>query len=210
MASLEASERAITALNNSTPPGAVQSLIVRFAESAAEKAARLSRREAKSLQRMRVVPNGMHSGSPFDGMAGGLGPDHLQQALSALSLGGMPQAAALRSQLPPPPLVPQAYQPQMLSSICIKGERSGGARSRGCTAAVDAPEPGLLCLRGSVMVVATEAGRAPPWPALNRPATPTVLLLPLSYLHLLPLGPLHLKPRPPPRHAPQRRPPVGV
>ncbi|PSC71712.1 voltage-gated ion channel superfamily isoform A [Micractinium conductrix] len=121
MASLEASERAITALNNSTPPGAVQSLIVRFAESAAEKAARLSRREAKSLQRMRVVPNGMHSGSPFDGMAGGLGPDHLQQALSALSLGGMPQAAALRSQLPPPPLVPQAYQPQMLSSICIKG-----------------------------------------------------------------------------------------
>lgn len=127
MASLEASERAISALNNSTPPGAVQSLIVRFAESAAEKAARLSRREAKSLQRMSGGMNGTAGaaggplpGQPLNGM-GGLGPDQLQQALSALSLGGMPQAAALRTQLPPAPLVPQSYQPQVLSSICIKG-----------------------------------------------------------------------------------------
>jgi hypothetical protein len=117
MASLEASDRAIAALNNSTPPGAVQSLIVRFAESAAEKAARLSRREAKSMQRVvngnGMLPNGMH------GM--GLGADQLQQALSALSLsnGGM---GGGMSSLPPAPLVPQGYQPQVLSSICVKGE----------------------------------------------------------------------------------------
>lgn len=121
MASLEAAERAITALNNSTPPGAVQSLIVRFAESAAEKAARLHRREAKSLQRLGAA-NGALPGQLNGGVAA-LGADQLQQALSALSLGGaMPQAAAVRSQLPPAPLVPQSYQPQVLSSICIKGE----------------------------------------------------------------------------------------
>ena len=119
MASLEAADRAIAALNNSTPPGAVQSLIVRFAESAAEKAARLSRREAKSMQRL-----GTNS---VNGVS--LVPDQLQQALSAFSLGGgmgglSPQAAALRTQLPPAPLVPQSYQPQVLSSICIKGEPS--------------------------------------------------------------------------------------
>lgn len=122
MASVEAAERAITTLNNSTPPGAVQSLIVRFAESAAEKAARLSRREAKTLQRlgggMGLAANGMAAGSAAQ----------LQQALSALSLGGGAPAAGglpaapLRNQLPPAPLVPQLYQPQVLSSICIKGE----------------------------------------------------------------------------------------
>lgn len=133
MASLEASERAITALNNSTPPGAVQSLIVRYAESAAEKAMRLSRREAKTMQRVGGGPGGggmglpsglnsmggsggMNGGMHGCGMNGGMGlaPDHLQQALNALSLGG---GAGLQ----PAPLVPQGYQPQILSSICIKG-----------------------------------------------------------------------------------------
>lgn len=128
MASLEAAERAITALNNSTPPGAVQSLIVRFAESAAEKAARLQRREAKTMQRLGAgggaAAAGLNGALP-GGLNGlnGLGPEQLQQALSALSLGGAAalQPAALRSQLPPAPLVPQGYQPQVLSSICIKG-----------------------------------------------------------------------------------------
>ena len=131
MASLEASERAIVALNNTTPPGAVQSLIVRFAESAAEKAARLSRREAKNLQRTGS------SGLPAMGLSGaslGLAPDQLSYTLSALNLGsvnalaGLPAAtqlasaaAAVRPQLPPAPLVPQSYQPQVLSSICVKG-----------------------------------------------------------------------------------------
>lgn len=124
MASLEASERAIQSLNNSTPPGAVQSLIVRFAESAAEKAARLSRREAKTLQRFGGPPGGpagfaLPGGNGLNGMGGGLGglaSEQLQQALNALSLGG---AAGL--QLPPAPLVPQSYQPQVLSRICVKG-----------------------------------------------------------------------------------------
>ncbi len=126
MASLEAAERAINSLNNSTPPGAVQSLIVRFAESAAEKAARLSRREAKTLQRL---GGGMALGT--NGVAAGSAAQ-LQQALSALSLGGGAQgqpglpAAPLRNQLPPAPLVPQLYQPQVLSSICIKGEPGCG------------------------------------------------------------------------------------
>lgn len=120
MASLEAAERAIAALNNSTPPGAVQSLIVRFAESAAEKAARLSRREAKSLQRLGAASSALPP--QLNGGIAALGADQLQQALSALSLGSaMPQGAGLRSQLPPAPLVPQSYQPQVLSSICIKG-----------------------------------------------------------------------------------------
>lgn len=122
MASLEAAERAITTLNNSTPPGAVQSLIVRFAESAAEKAARLSRREAKTLQRL-----GGGIGLAANGVGAAGSAAQLQQALSALSLGsggagaaGLP-TAPLRNQLPPAPLVPQLYQPQVLSSICIKG-----------------------------------------------------------------------------------------
>lgn len=132
MASLEAAERAIAALNNSTPPGAVQSLIVRFAESAAEKAARLSRREAKSLQRLGAASSALPP--QLNGGIAALGADQLQQALSALSLGSaMPQGAGLRSQLPPAPLVPQSYQPQVLSSICIKGVcvggRGGGARA---------------------------------------------------------------------------------
>ncbi len=133
MASLEAAERAITALNNSTPPGAVQSLIVRFAESVAEKAARLHRREAKSLQRLGAA-NGALPGQLNGGIAA-LGADQLQQALSALSLGGaMPQAAAVRSQLPPAPLVPQSYQPQVLSSICIKGEHVQTVEGQGSRA----------------------------------------------------------------------------
>lgn len=129
---MEASERAIAALNNSTPPGAVQSLIVRFAESAGEKAARLQRREAKTMQRMGGGgPGGGLNGGLHGGLNGlhGLGPEQLQQALSALQLGGAAalQPAGLRSQLAPAPLVPQSYQPQVLSSICIKGAPGLGA-----------------------------------------------------------------------------------
>ncbi|KAI3430894.1 hypothetical protein D9Q98_009303 [Chlorella vulgaris] len=115
MASIEASDRAIAALNNSTPPGAVQSLIVRFAESAAEKAARLTRREAKGLQRMAAAGGATQPG---------MGADQLQQALSALSMGGCMSGLSP----PPAPLVPQAYQPQVLSSICIKGMPSNADR----------------------------------------------------------------------------------
>jgi hypothetical protein len=119
MASVEAAERAIAALNNSTAPGAMQSLIVRFAESAAEKTARLTRREAKSLQRL-TGGTGMRPGAP----SGALQPDQLQQALSALGLGGLHQMA-LRPQLP---LLAQPYQPQVLSSICVQGIPSGADR----------------------------------------------------------------------------------
>ena len=130
MASLEAADRAINALNNNTPPGAVQSLIVRFAESATEKAARLTRREAKNLQRVGgSAAGGGSSGSLLSSSggngAGGLAPDTLQQALSALTLGGSVAglASGLRGPLPAAPLVPQSYQPQVISSICVKGKR---------------------------------------------------------------------------------------
>jgi hypothetical protein len=50
MAAPEAAERAIAGLNGTMPPGGVQPLTVRFAESATEKAARLSRRERQQYQ----------------------------------------------------------------------------------------------------------------------------------------------------------------
>ena len=136
MASIEAADRSITALNNSTPPGGMQSLIVRFAESASEKAARLSRRErAQLLQR-----NG--NGLPDPQALGGLDQMQLQQAMAALGLGGagmpgapqaLPNAAAaaaagLMRQMPPsglgpiPPMAPaQPFQQAVQSSICVKG-----------------------------------------------------------------------------------------
>lgn len=122
MASVEAADRAIAALNNTTASGAMQSLVVRFAESAAEKAARLTRREAKSLQRL---PSGGGLQLRPSGPAGALQPDQLQQALSALGLGSLHQVAALR---PQPAVVPQPYQPQVLSSVCVKGLPAGADR----------------------------------------------------------------------------------
>lgn len=126
MASVEAAERAITALNNTTPPGAVQTLIVRYAESAAEKAARLSRREKQTLQRT-GTPTGL---SPVVSGLALPAEQQLHQTLSALSLNGgsvhaaaavMAQAAGLRAAMPPAPLVPQPYHPAVQSSVCIKG-----------------------------------------------------------------------------------------
>ena len=81
MASIEAADRAINSLNNTTPPGGMQPLIVRFAESSGEKAARLSRRERQQfLQR---------NGFAADLGLGGLDQMQLQQAMAALGLSGM-------------------------------------------------------------------------------------------------------------------------
>eukprot|EP00887_Chlorella_sp_A99_P007204 scaffold2.g7204.t1 len=129
MASVEAAERAITALNNTTPPGAVQTLIVRYAESAAEKAARLSRREMQSLQRAGAPPAAGAAGlTPLINGVALPGEQQLHQTLSALSLNGGVHAAAvaaaaagLRPPMPPAPLVPQPYHPAVQSSVCIKG-----------------------------------------------------------------------------------------
>ena len=126
MASVEAAERAINALTNTTPPGGMQSLIVRFAESAAEKAARLSRRERQQLLQ--------RNGFGGDVNLGGLDPLQLQQAMTALALTGglgvpngvgMPHGGGmLRGTNPgmgPPPMVAQQYQAAVQSSICVKG-----------------------------------------------------------------------------------------
>ena len=85
MASVEAADRAINTLNNSTPPGGVQSLIVRFAESPTEKAARLTRRERQQL----LQRTGLQAA-----LSGGLDPMQLQQAIAALSMNGMVGAAS--------------------------------------------------------------------------------------------------------------------
>jgi RNA recognition motif-containing protein len=50
MISIEAAEAAINGLNGKLPPGSAQALIVRFAESTAEKAARMSRRDQQQQQ----------------------------------------------------------------------------------------------------------------------------------------------------------------
>lgn len=133
MASIEAAERAINALNNSTPPGGMQSLIVRFAESATEKAARLSRRERQQL----LQRNGF--GADMNGL-GGLDPLQLQQAMTALALGGLavpngssmaPAGTMLRGSngnLASAPMVAQQYQAAVQSSICVKGMPSNADR----------------------------------------------------------------------------------
>lgn len=77
MVSLEDSDRAIAKLNNTTPAGALQSLVVRYAESAAEKAARLTRRNPAALA---VAAAAMARGLPP--------PTHLRGALAALGSAG--------------------------------------------------------------------------------------------------------------------------
>lgn len=124
MASIEAAERAISALNNSTPPGGMQSLIVRYAESAQEKSARLTRRERQQL----LQRNGL--GADFN--LGNLDPMQLQQAMAALGLGGLAgaggaaaaaaaAAASLMRAGSGAPMIPQQYQAAVQSSICVKG-----------------------------------------------------------------------------------------
>jgi hypothetical protein len=125
MASIEAAERAINALNNSTPPGGMQSLIVRYAESAQEKSARLTRRERQQL----LQRNGL--GSDFN--LGNLDPMQLQQAMAALGLGGLAgkldAANLMRAGSGSngglggagAAMIPQQYQTAVQSSICVKG-----------------------------------------------------------------------------------------
>lgn len=122
MASIEAAERAINALNNSTPPGGMQSLIVRYAESAQEKSARLTRRERQQL----LQRNGLG-----DLNLGNLDPIQLQQAMAALGLGGRAGSGGAAPSLmhagssglgaSGAPIIPQQYQAAIQSSICIKG-----------------------------------------------------------------------------------------
>ena len=115
LASVEAAAAAIAGLNNRTLAGASQPLIVRFAESAQEKAERQRRREAQALQR------GLSAGAAAAAATSGgvASPADLQQLLAALSLGGGLPAA------PAPPAAPQLAGPPALSSVCIQGEARG-------------------------------------------------------------------------------------
>jgi RNA recognition motif-containing protein len=124
MATVEASERAIGSLGGLIPPGAIQPLVVRFAESATEKAARLMRREKQQMQR----GNGAKGNAPLEqllvGLQGlGLGPERLQHALASLQEGGMVHGlpSARQPIIASPPLLPQHKMSAVLSSICVKG-----------------------------------------------------------------------------------------
>ena len=140
MASIEAADRAINSLNNTTPPGGMQPLIVRFAESSGEKAARLSRRERQQfLQR---------NGFAADLGLGGLDQMQLQQAMAALGLSGMggngmPNGgggagnAMMRANSGGlggggggmgGSVAPPQYQAAVQSSICVKGMPSTADR----------------------------------------------------------------------------------
>lgn len=129
MATVEASARAIAALNSSLLPGASQPLIVRFAESAEEKAARHRRREAMRLQRVAGGGAGGCS-AELPAMAGavggvgmpasdGLAPGQLQQALAALRLGRSSAGAAAEFAASAP--VQPAFGLHAPTTICIQG-----------------------------------------------------------------------------------------
>lgn len=129
LATVEATASAITTMNNRSLPGASQPLIVRFAESTEEKAARQRRREAQALQRSLNGGHGGHGGmrAPAAAPANGadrspVTPAELQHVLAALSLGG--GLPSLAPQSPPPQM--HGFQAQAQSSVCIQGERSGG------------------------------------------------------------------------------------
>lgn len=131
MATIDSAGSAITALNNFTPPGAVQSLIVRFAESATEKAARVSRRE-----RQQLLQHGNIQGALSSGTSGTLEQLQLQQAINALGLDGLSlvpsetlpglvannRSAVSIGQMQPPHLV------SVQSSVCVKGMPSTADR----------------------------------------------------------------------------------
>jgi hypothetical protein len=114
MASVPASERAISALNNATPPGALQSLVVRFAESPAEKAARLMRRE-----RQHAAAHGDPLAGALAGGLAGMDAAQLQHALAALSVGNLAAAAAGLSRGPSGALARGGGAGG--SAVCVKG-----------------------------------------------------------------------------------------
>lgn len=124
MAATEAAERAIAGLNGMMPPGGVQPLTVRFAESAAEKAARLSRRERQQYQFGAPSALGGYSGL----LGPDLSPDNLHQALAYLQFSSpMPVASMPGAQLGPvttgSDMAKMAAGSHMVaeSSVCIKG-----------------------------------------------------------------------------------------
>lgn len=133
MGTIEAADRSINALNNTTLPNTVQSLIVRYAESPAEKAARLTRRERQQL----VQRNGLSlPGQVMNGGMPGLEQAQLQQALASLGLNGLPlgvQPNGLAAAMSMPealqmqhsaqgPVEMPSYTGTVQSSICVKGE----------------------------------------------------------------------------------------
>lgn len=75
MISIEAAEGAINGLNGKVPPGSAQALIVRYAESTAEKTARMSRRDQQQQQ---------HN------QRGGINNNNLAAVAAMLSGGGTP------------------------------------------------------------------------------------------------------------------------
>lgn len=121
MSSIEAAEQSIAMLNNINPPGGTNSLVVRFAESPTEKAARLKRKEKqqRALDHLGLQKSLSES-------LGGIDAAQLQQALSALNIQGMalPNATAAGHSS----LIRSAssgginsYSPAVLSSVCVKG-----------------------------------------------------------------------------------------
>ena len=76
MESIAAASTAIQHLNGINPPGSLQAILVRYAESSAEKAARLSRKE--KLQKVQAPQAALLS-------AGSLDADQIRQSLAALS-----------------------------------------------------------------------------------------------------------------------------
>ena len=121
MGSIEMADRAIQMLNGAIPPGGTQTLIVRFAESPTEKAARLSRKEKQQqgLQRTDV--------QSLSGNLGTLDASQLQHALSALSLQSinLPNHHINSGLANLKPIANGAmlptYQPAIMSAICVKG-----------------------------------------------------------------------------------------
>lgn len=137
---------AVQALNNSSPAGAPQSLVVRFAETPDEKAERQRRREATALQRLQG-PTGcappsdaaLAASTAASGLAPpvcmappmcvppsmGLPPSaELQHALAALGLGS--SNGTTPSLMSFVPVSPAPCQP---SSVCVQG-----GCARGCGA----------------------------------------------------------------------------
>lgn len=147
MSSVEEAERAIAALNNTTPPRGTQPIIVRFVESPSEKADRITRKErSQLLQRAGLqTPNG--STAPAVA-AGSLDAVQVQQAIAALSLAsgsrlsgndsssdlhvGFQNIIGSGGTLPPgtsgAPALGYQHQQPVQSSICIKGMPSNADR----------------------------------------------------------------------------------
>lgn len=137
MASIEAADRAIAGLNGSMPTGAAQALIVRYAESATEKAARLNRREQQMARQTTTMMSGIlpavvaTASTNFGGVplpsssvtplsTNAVVATQIQQALAALGLNG--SSAPPLTTTTVPSLVSQPLQSGVQPpSICIMG-----------------------------------------------------------------------------------------